>query len=1084
MDFGKWAFKNRALVYFLVWVLVIGGIYSAWQMSKLEDPEIKVKIAMVITTYPGASAHEVEMQVTDPLEKSIRSMSGVDNTESYSYADLSIIQVELTSTISNEEVEQKWDMLRRKVNDGQANLPSGASKSVVREDFSEVYGMFYALTGDGMTERELSDYANLIKRELGEVEGVDRVQIYGEQRECINVRLRQDKMSALGISPIEVLQTLEGQNKAVYAGYYDNGDQRIRVHVSDRFTEVENISRMLVSGHEGEQLRVSDIATVEKGTETPVRNELTRDGQRSLGILVAPASGADVVKVGARIEKRIKELRETRFPTGMEFHKVFFQPERVTDALSSFIINLIESVAIVVLILMLTMGFKSGVIIGVSLVVIVFGSFLLLLGFDGTMQRVSLGSFILAMGMLVDNAIVIIDGILVDLKRGVPRREAMTNIGRRTAMPLLGATVIAILSFLPIFLSPDTAGIYVRDLFIVLAVSLLLSWILALVHVPLMANRMLAKGNVLKIGASAITESWHSGESLEREKHGLDDEDVELASEVMTEKNNAAGEQTTTPDTWPYRIMRSVLLFGLRHRYINMVLMLGAVALAAWLYQFMKQGFFPDMVYDQAYMEYKLPEGCNSTRVKKDLQEIEAWLNTRPEVKHVTMSLGGTPGRYNLVRTIATPSLSYGELIIDFTSAEDLEKNANEIQEYLTCNYPDAYCKLKLYNLMFKKYPIEVQFTGPDPAVLHALSDSARAIMLANPDVCLVTTDWDPAVPVINIDYDQSVARQAGLSRSDVGLSVLTATGGIPIGSIRDGIYKNNIYVKTEAPDGTPIDDLSSLQLFSALPNLGVLLTEDNLLRLRAGKADKEHVIENLFGTVPLSAATEGVSIEWEDPVIPRYNGSRMQRVQCSPVAGKETERTRAALAKQIERITLPAGYSMQWMGERQASQRSMKYLFQNFPMAIILMIAILIMLFTDYRKMGVIVCTIPLVFVGVVLTILITGKIFSFVAIVGALGLIGMVIKNGIVLMDEINLEIEMGKPIHEALVDSALSRLRPVMMASLTTILGMIPLLSDAMFGSLAVTIMGGLFFGTIITLIFVPILYALFFNIKTTK
>ena len=1082
MDFGKWAFKNRALVYFLVWVLVIGGVVSAWKMSKLEDPEIKVKMAMVVTAYPGASAHEVELQVTDPLEKRIRSMNGVDNTESYSYGDLSIIQVELLSTIKNDQVEQYWDLLRRKVNDAQADLPAEAYRSVVRDDFSEVFGMFYALTADGLSDRELSDYATMLQRELIDIDGVDRVQIYGAQKECVNVRLRQDRMSALGVSPLEVLQTLMGQNKAIYAGYYDNGDQRIRVRVSDRFTEVENIRQMLIAGHEGDQLCMADIAEVEKDLEKPVRNEMLRDGKRALGILVAPKSGADVVKIGDLIDEKVETIQAERFPTGMALEKVFFQPERVTTALSDFIINLIESVVIVVLILMLTMGFKSGVIIGVSLVVIVCGTFLILLGFDGTMQRVSLGSFILAMGMLVDNAIVIVDGILVDLKRGVPRREAMTNIGRRTAMPLLGATLIAILSFLPIFLSPDTAGLYVRDLFIVLAVSLLMSWILALVHVPLMSSRLLAKGNVLKIGMDALTETMYSAESLDKEKRGLADESVELASEVMHEKNSHAGDASTMPNSWPYRAMRSALHWGLRHRYLNLAFMLGLIVAAAVTYPFLKQGFFPDMVYDQAYMEYRLPEGANSTRVKKDLAEIEAWLKTRPEVRHVTTSIGGTPGRYNLVRTIALPSLAYGELIIDFTSPEDLQANVDEIQAYLTHNYPEAYCKLKLYNLMFKKYPIEAQFTGPDPAVLHALADSARAIMEADPHVQLVTTDWAPPVPVIDIDYDQNGARCAGLSRSDVGLSVLTATGGIPIGQVRDGVYSNNIYVQTYSPDGKPVEDLTTLQIFSSTPNINALVTEENFMRLRSGKVDREFAIEALFGTVPIEAATSGVRVRWEDPVVPRYNCSRMQRAQCSPAPGCETERTRKALAEKIEKIPLPDGYALQWMGERNASQRSMKYLFANFPMAIILMIAILIMLFRDYRKMLIIFCTIPLVFVGVVLTVMITGKVFSFVAIVGALGLIGMVIKNGIVLMDEINLEIEQGKPVADALVDSSLSRLRPVMMASLTTILGMIPLLSDAMFGALAVTIMGGLFFGTIITLVFVPVLYVLFFNIKT--
>lgn len=1047
IDLGKWAFDNRKLIYFLVGVLMVGGAFSCYKMSKLEDPEVKVKLAMVVTTYPGASGHQVEMEVTDVLEKRIRTMGDIDNVESYSMNDLSIIQVELRSTIPNAEVEQCWDRLRRKVYDAQSMLPAGANTSVTKEDFSAVYGMFYALTGDGLGEKEIADYAELLKREIANVEGVERVEIYGKQNECIHIRLLQDKMSSLGVLPVEVITTLSGQNKTSYAGYYNNGDQRIRVTVTDKFQKVEDISRMVIQGHEQDQLRLSDIAQVVKSTEKPVRSAMTYDGRSALGILVAASSSADIVKVGRAVDKRIEELEETRFPTGVECNKVFYQPKRVTESLGTFVINLIESVLIVVVILMFFMGIKSGLIIGASLVVIVFGSFLMLGSVDGTMQRISLGAFILAMGMLVDNAIVIIDGILVDLKAGKSRLEAMTNIGRRTAMPLLGATLIAILSFLPIFMSPDTAGIYVRDLFIVMAVSLLLSWVLALTHVPLMANRMLGNGNP---NANA--------------------------------NSNERQEEKVLYEGRTYGILKNVLLFCLGHRWSVLLGMMVLMVLSVVGYPFMKQGFFPDMVYDQCYIEYKLPEGTNSTRVERDLQSIQQYLKTHEEIVHVTASIGGTPGRYNLVRTIATPSLSYGELIVDFSSPEALEKSVDEIQEYLTENYPDAYVKVKKYNLMFKKYPIELQFQGPDPAVLHALSDSARKIMEESGKVHLITTNWEPKVPVLSVDYDQASARSIGLSRSDLSLSLMTAGGGIPVGCFYEGIDSHNIYVKCVDEKGKEIENLQDMQVFSTMPDLSKVVNKETLVRLKTGTLTREDLLADLLGTTPLRQVSREVKVAWEDPIVPRYNGQRMQRVQCSPAPGLETEKTRATIAKEIEKkIQLPAGYSMSWQGEKAASDRSMKYLFQNFPLAIILMIAILIMLFNDYKKPAVIFCCIPFVFVGVVLTLLLTGKTFTFVAIVGALGLIGMVVKNGIVLMDEINLQLSTGKDSVEALVESSQSRLRPVMMASMTTILGMIPLLTDAMFGSMAVTIMGGLVFGTIITLVFIPVLYSLFFGIK---
>ena len=1038
LDFSRWGLSNRKLVSFFVAILVVGGIVSYDIMPKLEDPAIKVKQAMVITTYPGASAHEVELEVTDKLEKAIHEMSGIDNVQSQSMNDLSLITVELETTVKDEDVEQHWDILRRKVSNAASSLPGTASTPQVRDDFGDVFGMFYALTADGLTDREMSDYAELVKRNVADIEGVSRVEIYGQRQECIYIEMRQDKMANLGVMPIEVIQTLNNQNRTTYSGYYDNGTHRVRVTVDDRFKKVEDIANMIIQGHDDEQLRISDVARVYKGYADPTRNEMKRDGQHALGISIAGVADKDIIKVGKQVEKTIAELSKT-MPLGVKFEKIFNQPERVESALNTFLVNLLESVLIVVVVLIFTMGFKSGLIIGLSLLTIVFGSLLVLKGFDGTLQRVSLAAFILAMGMLVDNAIVIVDGILVDLKQGKPRDEALTAIGRRTAMPLLGATLIAILAFWPIFLSPDTAGVYVRDLFIVIAVSLMLSWVLALVHVPVMADRMLKAP----------------------EKTDGGDDDLYKG--------------------WSYTVLEKIMNFGLRFRVIMIAAAIGLVLLSVWSYRFLNQAFFPDMEYDQLYMEYKLPEGTNHTQVAQDLAEINEYLKTRKEVTHITTAIGGTPSRYNLVRSVATPSLSYGELIIDFETPKALVENIDDIQKELNKRYPDAYIKLKRYNLMFKKYPIEICFSGPDPSVLHRLTDSAMAVIAASDKVYLPTSDWEPQVPVLSVNYDQPSARTTALSRSDVATSILAYTSGIPIATFYDGIHNESIVLKCTDAQGNDLDRIDNVPVFGIMPNFNNLLNRSTLQKLLSGAIDKDNIIEMITQTTPLKQVAKAVELKWEEPVVMRYDGQRQQRVQCSPCPGVGTEAARASIAKQIEKIKLPTGYSLSWQGEKMASDRSMKYLFNGFPLAIILIIMILIMLFKDYKKPAIIFCCIPLIFVGVIPAVLITGKPFGFVAIVGVLGLIGMMIKNGIVLMDEINLQISEGIEPKAALVNSSKSRLRPVMMASLTTILGMIPLIPDAMFGSLAVTIMGGLFVGTLITLIFIPILYAMFFKIK---
>ena len=1034
MNISKWALNRGVLINAFVAVLIIGGLWAFTQMPKLEDPAVRVKQALVVATYPGASAHQVELELTDPIEKSIRQMPTIDHIESSSYADMTIITVELHPTVKDDELEQQWDLLRRKVENIKPSLPKGSQVMTVADDFGDVYGMFYALTGDGLSDRQLSDYAELIKREVLAIDGVTRVDIYGKRQECININLKEEKMANLGVLPTEVIQTLNGQNATSYAGYYDNGTRRIRVTVDDKFRSVEDIANMLIAGHDDDQLRIRDIADVSKGYEKVTRNAMLRDGERALGISIACSSSHDILKVGDKVEEKLGQLAE-RMPVGVEYNKVFFQPERVSDSLYTFLINLLESVVIVVVVLIFFMGFKSGVILGMSLAVIVFGSFLVLNGFDGTLQRVSLAAFILAMGMLVDNAIVIVDGILVDLRSGKPRAEALTSIGRKTAMPLLGATLIAILAFMPIFLSPDTSGVYVRDLFIVIAVSLLLSWLLALTHVPLMANRLLHP----------------------------------KVSEGEAYKGKA------------YDMLDKVMGICLRHRLMvvgaAVVLLVGSMS----CYPFLQQSFFPDMEYDQLYIEYKLPEGYNSTQVENDLEQMRKMLMQCKDVTHVTTSIGGTPSRYNLVRSIATPSLAYGELIVDFTSPETLVEHLDSMQRTLNDRFPDAYIKIKRYNLMYKKYPIEICFNGPDPQVLHQLTDSAMAIVRNSDKVCLPTSDWEPQVPVLTVDYNQQAARTSGLSRGDVALSLMSYTDGIPVGTFYDGIHPENIYVKCHTDKGEEVENLDRVNVFGMMPNVGNVFNRSTVQKLMSGRLDKDDVIRQVTSTTPLSQVSKGIDIRWEEPVVVRYNGQRQQRLQCSPASGVSTESARQSIAKTIESISLPEGYSLSWEGEYKASTQSKQYLFKGFPLSVVMMLLILIMLFNDFRRPAIIFSCIPLVVVGVFPSVLLSGKDFGFVAIVGILGLIGMMIKNGIVLIDEISLQISQGKPLDRALIDSSKSRLLPVMMASLTTILGMIPLISDSLFGSLAVTIMGGLAAGTIIILIFIPVLYSLMYKSK---
>ena len=1026
LNLSSWGLSHQRLVLLLIVILTLGGVRAFFRMPKLEDPEIEVRQAVVVGIYPGASAHQIELELTGPLENSIRKTDHILFTQSYSYADMCYILVTQDVSVPSEELQDNWMIMRNHL--AATSLPAG-SQLIVRDDFGQMSGLFYALKGEGVEPERLSAFAEMIRRELQKLDGVSHVDIYGTPQKRVNIALRQDLLSSMDITPAEVMATLSGQGATTYAGYFLSGDYRIRVGVDNRFRSVEDIRSLLLKGHEGEMFRLEDIADVTLEEERTVREEFRRDGERVLGLLISAKSGTDIVKVGASVEKTIERLQATRMPASVNCEKVFFQSDRVKDAMGSFLLNLLGSLLLVIVLLMITMNFRSGIILGITLVVTVLGTVLFLDMTDGALQRVSLGSFILAMGMLVDNAIVIVDGILVGRQKGLSRWEALTSIGQKTAIPLLGATLIAILAFLPIFLSPDVTGLYVRDMFIVLAVSLLLSWLLALVLVPILGDRWLYSQPLMP-----------------------------------------AQPQSSRPHQW----LSKALEYALSNRWRAVGAMVGLLAIAGLSFSLMPRELFPDMEYDQLYMEYKLPEGTHPSRVKADLDSIGRELMAFPGVKHVTTSIGATPGRYNLVRSVALPSLSYGELIVDFESVHALDRSIDSLQRHFSAKYPDAFLKFKRYNLMFMRYPIELTFCGPDPAVLHQLADSAMIVARSLGCIDPLTTDWAPRVPVLMADYDQARGRQQGISRMEVALSLLSATDGMPLGSYYDGAVNHNIYVSTTDQQGAPLSDLGNATVSSLLPNLEGAWENADWAGLLSGASSLR-----LSQTVPLREVAGDMNLQWEDPVIPHYNGERSHSVMGHASKGYLTEEARARLASEVEQWELPDGYSIQWGGEKYATNLSISNLLRSYPLVILLMLAILLAITRRFRISILLLLSVPFIFVGIVPAILLTGSTFNFVAIVGTLGLVGMMLKNGIVLVDEIGLQREAGADLKQAIMDASLSRLRPVMLASLTTVLGMVPLLFDDMFSSLAATIMGGLLVGTVIVLIFIPVLYSLFFS-----
>ncbi|WP_303914772.1 efflux RND transporter permease subunit [Bacteroides mediterraneensis] len=1032
--------KRPTLFWSLMTFILIAGVLAFLQMPKLEDPAVSVKQAMVIVPYPGATAHEVELKVAQTMEDELRALPNVKKIKSECQNGMATITVEFQMTVLQKDLEQHFDLLRRKVNDSRSKLPQDCYDPIVIDDMMDVYGIFYAFTGEGYSYPELYKYAKLIRRELLGVKGVKRILITGNRDEVIQITLSKEKIARNGIIPTQIMMSLQNAGKTVNAGSYQNDSDRLPLHVSSAVTDEKDIRNLLIRTPQGKTIRLGDIAQIERTYSEPQRNGFFVDGKPALAICLTMEENAIVPDVGKAVEKRLAEIMP-QIPVGMEMEKIFFQPDKVNEAIGSFMVNLVESVLIVILILIFTMGFRSGLIIGFGLILTIAVSFPILLMCGTTLQRISLGAFIVAMGMLVDNAIVIMDGILIDKARGVGPKTYLYRIGQHTAMPLLGATLIAVSTFLAVYLSPDSAGEYAGDLFLVLCVSLLASWILALTQVPMCAKSWLP----VREKTIQQPQIYHSP------VHRFIRHTISLLVEYK---------KTTLATAF---ILLALCIFGMTK---------------------VKNLFFPDFDYKQFIVEYFLPSQTDPNRVRKDLLEMSALLKENPAIERVAASMGSAPAHYCLVRPMTSGGDCYGELMVDCKDYETVVAQIPAIRKLLRERYPDAYIRIRKYNFSIaSSHTVEVEFSGPDPAILRKLSQQAEDIMRRCPyvDPYSVGNNWKPKGKTLTADYVREDALRSGIERSDVGNALLAATDGLPVGVLNDQDRTVLIHLLVRNADGSRITNLNDIPVWSTLN----LRMDDNELKgLLTGSTKTDELQDQLFRSVPLGNVARQIRLDWEDNYIYRLNGQRAIEAECDPntdLYEATPAKVVASIQKEIERIPLPDGYRMRWVGEGELQGEAIGNLMKYLPVTLFIILGILLLLFNSWKKVILILLCFPFVFCGITPSLLLFRQPFTFMAIIGMMGLIGMMVKNAIVLVDEIN-RLQQEEHLHpyHAVVEATVSRVRPVLMASLTTIVGMIPLVNDPMYGSMAITIMGGLTVGTLITLVLLPIFYTALFHI----
>ncbi len=1011
MKLVKYFLSKKPVTILLLVLVLAGGLLAYVKMGKLEDAPFTIKQALVLTPYPGASPSEVQSQVTDVLEESIQALGELYYLKTENRAGLSKITVYVKKEIRADEMQQLWDKLRRKVSDVQSKLPEGAGPSVVNDDFGDVLGVFYGLTGSGHSYRELEDEAKLIKNEILKVKDVAKVEIYGTQTPTIDISVSPSVMARSGITMADIARAFEAQNKVVDAGGIDVGSNRLRIESTGNFYSLDDIRNLTIVSRTGEHFRLADITRIEESYQTPASNLMRINGQPAVGIAISTVPSGNVVDMAAAVKESLQQMSGS-MPEGFELVTLYDQGYESAVANQGFILNLIISVLTVVAILLFFIGFKNGLLIGSGLVFSIFATLIVMLCTDIALQRMSLAAIIIAMGMLVDNAIVVSDSALVNMQRGMRKRVAIMRACSSTALPLLAATVIAILTFLPIYFSPHITGELLSSLVIVIGVSLMFSWVFALTQTPFFIQEFVRRPRP-----------------------------EELKSALFDGKY--------------YNMFRRSLHWVIKHRYATIACMVLLLVLSAWSFKFIPKVFMPALDKQYFTVDVWLPEGSNIDETGKLAEEMAAYIRTHGEAEMVSTFIGRTPPRYYLSNVAFGPQSNYTQLLVKCHTSEESRRLNAALQDSIRLKFPGPLIKVNKFELSpLTEAVIEARFLGPDPAVLDSLVGQAIEIMRRNPKVADARNEWGNMALMLRPVYDPVKAGELGITKAQMMQSVKSISDGVPVGIYRDNEKKVPVLLKSEGYD---ITDAASLGNFS---------------------------VWNGERSAPLSQVTERIETTWEFPQMRTYNRQLSMAAMCGVKSGHTMAEVHGEIRSEIEAMPLPPGYTFFWDSQYKDQGEAMEAIAKYFPLAFLMLIVILVALFGNFRQPIIILCILPLSLIGVAVGMLLTGFDFGFFPIAGWLGLLGMIIKNVIVLIDEINIQRREGVPAYTAVIESTVSRTRPVLMAATTTILGTVPLLFDIAFGGMAATIIFGLTFATLLTLFVTPALYILFYRIKINK
>ncbi|WP_459048099.1 efflux RND transporter permease subunit [Stenotrophomonas sp. PSU_St99] len=1043
-NLSEWALANRPLVLFAMLAFALIGAWSYKHLGQSEDPPFTFKAMVVRTLWPGATAEQVSRQVTEPIEKALMNTGEYEFIRSYSRPGESQVIFMARDSLRSKQIPDLWYQVRKRVGDIRATLPREIVGPFFNDEFGDTYGNIYALTGKGFDYAVMRDYADRIQLELQRVPDVGKIDLVGLQDEKVWIELSNTRLATLGVSMQQVQQALADQNAVTGTSFFETATDRVQLRVTGQFNDIEAIRQFPIRAGD-RTVHLGDIAEVKRGFADPASPKMRFMGEEAIGLAVAMKDGGDILKLGANLDAEFERLQKT-LPAGMQLRKVSDQPQSVEESVGEFVQVLTEAVVIVLLVSFFSLGLRTGLVVGVTIPLVLAMTFFVMHYFDIGLHKISLGALVLALGLLVDDAIIAVEMMATKMEQGYDRLRAASFAWESTAFPMLTGTLITAAGFLPIATAASSTGEYTRSLFQVVTIALVVSWIAAVLFIPYLGDKMLPDlFNPQPPKPGSLSARWHAKRQQWADRYPA------LANLIAPPQHGHDHDPYQRPF---YRSFRRFLDTCLRRRWWVIAATIALFIGSLMLFRFVPQQFFPDSTRPELMVDIELAEGASLRSTQAQAEKLEKLLSSREGIANYVSYVGTGSPRFYLPLDQQLPATNFAQFVVLAKDIKSRESTRDWLLHEVIPKFPDVQMRVtRLENGPPVGYPVQMRISGEHIEKVQSIARQVEAKVRENPHVMNVNLDWSEPSKVVRLVIDQERARALGVSSAQVSQFLSSSLAGQSVSVYREGNRQIEMLLRGPADERNQLELLSSLSMPTAN---GGSITLSQVATMEYGFEDGIIWHRNRLPTVTVRAdISDGMQpLDVVHQILPTLDGIRAE---------------------------LPSGYLLETGGTVEDSARGQNSIKAGMPLFLVVVATLLMLQLRSFSRAAMVLVTAPLGIIGATLFLLLFRAPFGFVALLGTIALAGMIMRNSVILIDQIQQDIDAGHDRWHSIIDATVRRFRPIVLTALAAVLAMIPLSRSAFYGSMAISIMGGLIVGTVLTLVFLPALYAAWFRVK---